>query len=77
MTTEFNCVNIVIVPSRHSHLPDPSRIYAVKTIIAIKERAATSDESTSAVINNITQNFPASACQVLFGYCEKAPRKAR
>ena len=48
-------------PSQHTHAGDPSSVAALKTITAIKERAVNSEEATSTLVQNCTQNFSLAA----------------
>ena len=48
-------------PSEHSHPPDPARIAVQRAVSAIKYHAENSEESTSNIIQNCTQDFPLSA----------------
>ena len=57
----MGCTDIRKPPSIHSHPPDAARVIAVKTMTAVKQRAATSQEATSTVINICTQDVPLSA----------------
>ena len=61
MTTNMDCTAINKMPSKHSHPPNPARVAAVKTVAAIRDRASTSEETTSSVINNCTQNLSLAA----------------
>merc|ERR1712071_367115 len=57
----MDCTAINKMPSKHSHPPNPARVAAVKTWGAIRDRASTSEETTSSVINNCTQNLSLAA----------------
>ena len=59
------CTEITKAPSNHSHPPDAARVAAVKTVVAIKDRASTIEETKSSVINHCIQNFPLSAAAAL------------
>ena len=48
-------------PSQHSHASDPARTASLKAVNAIKEKAKSSDEVTSTIIQNCTSDFPLSA----------------
>ena len=48
-------------PSEHSHPPDPARVAVQRAVSAMKHRAENSEESTSNIIQNCTQDFPLSA----------------
>ena len=65
MATDMACTEITKAPSNHSHPPDAARVAAVKTVVAIKDRASTIEETKSSVINHCIQNFPLSAAAAL------------
>ena len=48
-------------PSKHSHPPDPARVAVQRAVSAMKYRAENSEESTSNIIQNCTQDFPLAA----------------
>lgn len=61
ITTNIGCTDIKKPPSAHNHPPDAARVIAIKAVTAIKQRATTSEEATSSVINTCTQDVPLSA----------------
>ena len=63
-TDEFH-TEILVAPSAHTYPPDPPRTAVIKSVTAIKERTETSQEATSAVIQNCTQNVPLAAAGAL------------
>ena len=48
-------------PSEHTHPPDPSRVAVQRAVSAMQRRAENSEESTSNIIQNCTQDFPLAA----------------
>ena len=51
--------------TEHSHPPDPARCTALKSIDAITKKAESTDECTSAIIQNAITDFPLSAAGAL------------
>ena len=48
-------------PTAHSHAPQPDRIPAIQLKNEIKARAATTDESSSSIVNSALRTYPLSA----------------
>ena len=51
--------------TEHSHPPDPARCTALRSIDVITKRVESSDECTSAIIQNALTDFPLSAAGAL------------
>jgi hypothetical protein len=48
-------------PTTHNHAPNPDRIPVIKLHNNVKQRAATTDESTSSILHSALRTFPLSA----------------
>ena len=60
-----NGSEILIPATKHSHPPDLGRISAIKMVDRIKTKARESDEITSAIMQQCTQDFPLDATSSL------------
>lgn len=48
-------------PTTHNHAPNPDRIPAIKLYNEVKQRAATSDEPSSSILQSALKTFPLRA----------------
>ena len=52
-------------PTSHNHAPNPDRILAIQLHNQVKQRAATTDETTSSILHSALRTFPLHAATQL------------